>query len=32
MEVHKITVLAVTSGRKLVGILHLHDLLQAGVI
>jgi len=32
MEEHKITVLAVTSGRKLVGILHLHDLLQAGVI
>ena len=32
MEEHKITVLAVTSGRKLLGILHLHDLLQAGVI
>ncbi|MCI0331545.1 MAG: KpsF/GutQ family sugar-phosphate isomerase [candidate division Zixibacteria bacterium] len=32
MEEHKITVLAVTSGRKLMGILHLHDLLQAGVI
>lgn len=32
MEEHKITVLAVTSGRKLVGILHLHDLLQSGVI
>ena len=32
MEEHKITVLAVTSDRKLVGILHLHDLLQAGVI
>jgi len=32
MEEHKITVLAVTSSRRLVGILHLHDLLQAGVI
>ncbi|HLG94625.1 MAG TPA: KpsF/GutQ family sugar-phosphate isomerase [candidate division Zixibacteria bacterium] len=32
MEEHKITVLAVTSGRRLVGVLHLHDLLQAGVI
>jgi len=32
MEEHKITVLAVASGRKLVGMLHLHDLLKAGVI
>jgi CBS domain-containing protein len=32
MEEYKITVLTVTSGRKLVGILHLHDLLKAGVI
>lgn len=32
MEEHKITVLAVAGGRKLVGILHLHDLLKAGVI
>jgi arabinose-5-phosphate isomerase len=31
MEEYKITVLAVASGRKLVGILHLHDLLKVEI-
>lgn len=32
METYKITALVITEGKKPIGVLHLHDLLRAGVI
>jgi len=31
MEQHKITTLVVTQGKKPIGIIHMHDLLKAGI-